>query len=102
MSEITVYDNGGKTIDRYTVVIAQHVWTMSEHPRSPQGFCQYAGEVSQLSCEEGEEIPLKELPMEPLHVILEFAAVEVIERMLLDPQGECYWELLNDLLEAEI
>jgi len=46
-----VYDNGGKTIDRYTVVVRRKGWTvgpgmqpmiaMSGEPTHPQGFSQY-------------------------------------------------------------
>ena len=42
-TKITVYDNGGKTMDRFTVVIGDDVFGMSEDPTSPQGFNQWAG-----------------------------------------------------------
>lgn len=42
---IEVWDNGGKTIDRYTVVKDNElVFTMNDAPFHPQGFCQFAGE----------------------------------------------------------
>ena len=40
--KVTVYDNGGKTYDRYTVVIGKDVFGMSENA---WGFNQYCGEV---------------------------------------------------------
>ena len=46
-SKIKVYDNGGKTLDRYTVLIRNYemggfdVYTMSSDPLSPQGINQY-------------------------------------------------------------
>ena len=53
---VRVYDNGGKTMDRYTVVFTGRYnnrvdrklreylhMGMSENPLSPQGFCQLSG-----------------------------------------------------------
>lgn len=48
MKVIAVYDNGGKTMDRFTVVMnekeGQHNMClgMSLIPNSPQGFCQWS------------------------------------------------------------
>jgi hypothetical protein len=44
-----IYDNGGETIDRYTLVMPGekgHVemWGFNEHPFHPQGFGQYCGD----------------------------------------------------------
>lgn len=44
-AKVTVYDNGGETTDRYTVIIGKDVFTMSNNPTSPQGVNQYAGTV---------------------------------------------------------
>lgn len=41
--KIFVYDNGGKTFDRYTVIIDWDVFTMSTNATSPQGVNQYLG-----------------------------------------------------------
>ena len=41
---VTVYDNGGKTMDRYTVIIGESVYGMSHNPLQPNGVNQYAGE----------------------------------------------------------
>ena len=48
--KVMVYDNGGKTIDRYTVFITYTTgeiiaFGMSDNPMSPNGFNQYVGEV---------------------------------------------------------
>lgn len=42
-AKVVVYDNGGKTVDRYTVLIGDDVYEMSDNPFSPQGFNQYVG-----------------------------------------------------------
>jgi hypothetical protein len=46
---ILVYDNGGKTMDRYTIFVTysdgtKAVFGMSDNPDSPQGFNQYVGD----------------------------------------------------------
>ena len=48
--KVMVYDNGGKSIDRYTVFITYTTgeiiaFGMSDNPMSPNGFNQYVGEV---------------------------------------------------------
>ncbi len=48
MNKIQVYDNGGKTFDRYAVVLGKDVYTMSNNPNSPQGFNQWWGEVYEV------------------------------------------------------
>lgn len=45
MKNIIVYDNGGETVDRYTVIIGQDVYGMSHNPTNPQGFNQYLGNL---------------------------------------------------------
>jgi hypothetical protein len=45
---IQVWDNGGKTFDRYTIRIGTSIYGSSEDPFWPQGFCQYCGEISEL------------------------------------------------------
>jgi len=43
---VKVYDNGGRSMDRYTVVLPNgDVYGMSEHPNHPQGFNQYSGTI---------------------------------------------------------
>lgn len=45
---VVVYDNGGKTTDRYTVIISGHAYGMSSNASSPQGFNQYIGPSREL------------------------------------------------------
>lgn len=46
-----VYDNGGQTWDRYTVIIGPDAYGMSGDPQSPAGFNQYAGPAADLNRE---------------------------------------------------
>jgi len=63
---IGVYDNGGKTADRYTVVYNQksggmhECLGMSENPSHPQGFGQHS--TCQLGSHLGKKIKLTDLP----------------------------------------
>ena len=41
-----IYDNGGKTIDRFTVIIGNSFFAMGDDVVSPQGFNQYCGEFA--------------------------------------------------------
>jgi len=46
--EVKVYDNGGETNDRYTIVIDGSVFAMNQVPFHPTyGFSQYCGEMEQ-------------------------------------------------------
>ena len=45
---LKVWDNGGKTMDRYTVRIRNEYYGMSVYPFSPQGFCQFVGEYPEI------------------------------------------------------
>jgi len=49
MKPVRIFDNGGLTCDRYTVVIGTSVYGMSDNPTAPNGFNQYCGELSDLS-----------------------------------------------------
>jgi len=70
---IRVFDNGGETFDRYTVIINTSVYGMSINANSPQGFNQYSGELDELIAVEdaingkphnmGKEIPILDLPL---------------------------------------
>lgn len=60
MLPIAIFDNGGATVDRYTLLFVEsddsekfHCWGSSEHPFHPQGFGQYCGEFD--SREEAED-----------------------------------------------
>ena len=41
---IIVYDNGGRSYDRYTVIYDDSVFAMAEDSTGPLGFNQYCGE----------------------------------------------------------
>lgn len=45
-----IYDNQGKTFDRYTVIFPNGViYLMSHNPGSPQGVCMYCGTQIDIS-----------------------------------------------------
>jgi hypothetical protein len=57
-----VYDNGGKTCDRYTVIFDNDdVYFMSENANQPNGVCLYAGEAGDFE-PQGKEIDYCDLP----------------------------------------
>ena len=70
--EVKVYDNGGITNDRYTVVIDGSVFAMNESPFHPAyGFSQYCGENFEWNESWGEEIhDIAELPEETVRAII--------------------------------
>ena len=43
-----IYDNGGETADRYTVVVGGSVYGMSDEPFHPQGVNLYSGEQDEF------------------------------------------------------
>lgn len=45
--KIYTYDNGGTTIDRYTIIIDNDVYSMSINPNSPQGVNEYYGPIDE-------------------------------------------------------
>ena len=54
-SQVRIYDNGGKTIDRYTLVVPStntpgmlDMYGFNDAPYHPQGFGQYAGEYPKM------------------------------------------------------
>lgn len=78
MANIRIFDNGGETADRFTVVFMgtkqynsakgkymYEMLGMSGNPTHPQGFCQH-GEVcgNWLQDGNGKEITLEDLPEE--------------------------------------
>lgn len=52
MIPVLILDNGGKTVDRYTLIFYNEdrgdysFWGASENPMHPLGFGQYGGEMS--------------------------------------------------------
>lgn len=74
--KIKVFDNGGITVDRYTVVINGSVFAMSTEPFHPAyGFSQYCGEVErgyEPNENWGEEIhDASELPEKVVQAIIQ-------------------------------
>lgn len=65
-AQIKVFDNGGETMDRYTVFIDNDVFGMSDDPGSPQGFNQHIGDASEIQPGPhlGQEIDAASLPDE--------------------------------------
>ena len=56
MPTVNVYDNGGITFDRYTVIIDDDVYLMSLNPMSPQGLNQYAGTREEIKGDLGKQL----------------------------------------------
>ncbi len=48
MVDIVVYDDEGNDLDRYTVIIGDSVYSMSENAHSPQGVNLYCGERNEF------------------------------------------------------
>lgn len=46
---VEIYDNGGETADRYTVVIDTAVYTMSDNATSPRGINKYIGDLREIN-----------------------------------------------------
>ena len=72
---IEVYDNGGKTIDRFTVIIDDGVYGMSDDPFYPLGFNQFSCMKSELGLPV-EGIKRQYIPTEIKKAILDRLEVE--------------------------
>ena len=62
-----VYDNNGKTIDRYTVIKGDSVYTMSDNPNFPLGVDMYCCDISEVNMEKikkDKKVRIKDLPKE--------------------------------------
>lgn len=78
---IKIYDNGGETIDRYTVVftwlkIGRCVYVgMSGSPFNPQGFCQHGEHTERIDYPRyshlGKKITFADLPIDCQKVVIE-------------------------------
>ena len=53
--------------DKYTIIIGEEVFTMSENPNSPQGFNQYWGNIKEFSKEHFKN--KKELSKIPIEIV---------------------------------
>ena len=77
-AKVVAYDNGGETMDRYTVIINNDAYGMSDNASSPQGFCQFIGEVGRdikLGSHLGKKISMNKLPKEVQKVIKQMSYV---------------------------
>jgi hypothetical protein len=70
---VKVYDNGGATFDRYTIVTKNALYTMSPNPLSPSGFNQGSenlnGDYQPNNSE--REIQLRDVPVDVLIAIIQ-------------------------------
>jgi hypothetical protein len=63
MDKPRIFDVGDDTfMDRYTVVIGEDVYGMSDNPLSPQGFNQYCCTTAELVGQNGVEVAMGDLP----------------------------------------
>ena len=83
MRKVKIYDNGGKTIDRYTLITPEgDVFGFNENPYHPQGFCQYAGDFGNtLSSYRhlGKPIKLEDLPEQAQDYVTEMAEESIYQ-----------------------
>ena len=70
MPKIKIWDNEGKTIDRYLVKIDNDFYCMSSNPLSPQGVNQYVGSSTGYIQDE-KEVDFDDLPLEVQKAIRE-------------------------------
>ena len=60
---VEVWDNGGRSADRYAVIIGDDVYAMSENAMSPNGVNMYVGELKDLpGARDGVRVSLDKLP----------------------------------------
>jgi hypothetical protein len=71
LQSLKIFDNGGKTWDRYTIVINNSVYSMSINPNSPDGINQYLFDVVNLRTTElGKKIEINQVNKEVLIAII--------------------------------
>lgn len=69
---LAIYDNGGKTWDRYTVIIGGDVYTMSENADTPGGFNQFMDRVENIPYNKHDKKKMfHEVPMETRNAIIQ-------------------------------
>jgi hypothetical protein len=71
---ITIYDNGGKTFDRYTVLIQGKLidmaFGMSPNPSDSNGYNQYLCDASEININGvGKEVEYYDLPIDVQNAI---------------------------------
>jgi len=69
---VKVYDNGGATFDRYTIVTKDAVYGMSTNALSPSGFNQFSHvpEEAYVPSNKEKEIALRDTPVDVLIAII--------------------------------
>ncbi len=70
-----IYDNGGATLDRYTILYSDACYGMSDDPQSAQGFNQFCGAASKV-VEDGNDalgkrVAFKKLPLAVREAIID-------------------------------
>ena len=68
--DIKIYDNGGKTFDRYLICIGEDVFSMSHNACSPQGVNMWLGLKSEFDLSEMEELNMRERDRVPRDVLV--------------------------------
>jgi len=58
---VRVWDNGGRTFDRYTVFTGRDAYVMGPTGDHPQGVCQYVGDAGHVT-PEGTRVAVADLP----------------------------------------
>jgi hypothetical protein len=60
---IKVLDNFGRTADRYTVIIDDELWFMSDNANMPNGVCMFGGLLDEYNWQDlGIEIEIDAIP----------------------------------------
>ena len=70
---VKVFDNGGASFDRYTIVTKDALYTMSPNPLSPSGFNQFSHELG-----EGQQYPTYEPNNSEKEITLRDTPVDVL------------------------
>ena len=77
---VKVFDNGGATFDRYTIVTKEALYTMSTNALSPSGFNQFSHAISDGEYHHDKnrekEISLRDTPVDVLIAIINRLEVE--------------------------
>lgn len=82
--KLKVYDNDGKTFDRYTIIIDDEVIGVSLNPDSPNGFCCHCCHESELNYDPdsiGERAPFNGLPDNVRNMIIQIIISEIEEEI---------------------
>ena len=74
--KIAVYDNEGKTVDRYTVIIGNAVYGMSHNAMQANGFNQFVGQLftdiqESFIAKNSKETSIENLPREVIRAIVQ-------------------------------